>query len=288
MKINRIEPQGFCGGVKNALRILDEALSDNTVPRPIYLLGAIIHNNHVINECKEKGIIIIDDKNKTRLELLDQINSGTVIFSAHGVSPSVYEKAQSKGLYSIDATCPNVKIIHNKISKYLSEGYDSIYIGSKDHAEYEGVSGISSDIHLVSNIDDINKLDINNDKIYITNQTTLSTLDIKDLFDSLINKYPNAIIDDKICNATTVRQKAVLNQEHVDLCIVVGDKTSSNTNKLLSTAKKANINAVLCDNLDDLDKSLLKDINSVSVTSGASTPSYLVDEIIEYLKIHTN
>ena len=285
MKINKIEPQGYCKGVINAINIANELLNDNNTIKPIYFLGSIIHNKHVINDFEKKGIITIDDKSKSRLELLDLIDKGTVIFSAHGVSDKVYEKAKQKGLNIIDATCPMVHIIHKKIKEYLNNGYECIYIGTKNHPECEGVLGISDKIHFITNIDDINNLNINSNKIYVTNQTTLSIFDIKEIFGKLKNKYKNIYIDDKICNATTIRQEAMANQEKVDLCIVVGDLKSSNTKKLKEVSEKyANIKTILCEDLNSLDKSLLNNINSISISSGASTPPYLVDEIINYIK----
>lgn len=285
MIVNKIQPQGYCNGVKRALEIVDKALKDKTIPRPIYLLGHIIHNKIVVNQLKEKGAIIIEDKTKTRLELLDQINCGSVIFSAHGVSPEVVKKAKDKGLYIIDATCGYVNIVHNRIISYLNNGFDCIYVGTKNHPECEGVLGISKKIHFILTLDDINKLNITNDKIYMTNQTTLSMFDLEDIIKLLKEKYPNIIIDNKICNATTIRQQAMAIQDKVDLCIVVGDSASSNTKKLaLVSEKKANIKTILCEDINSLDKTILKKINSVSVSSGASTPDYVVDEIIDYLK----
>ena len=281
MIINKIEPQGYCHGVINALKIINEALKDNNT---IYSLGSIIHNEHVINDLKNKGVITIEEKGLSRLELLDKINEGTVVFSAHGVSPLVYEKAKSKNLKIIDATCPMVHLVHKKITEHLNLGYDCIYIGANGHPECEGVLGISNKIHFISSIDDINNLNINNDKIYVTNQTTLSIYDIEDIFNELKNKYPNIIIDDKICNATTVRQKALANQPKCDLCIIVGDKKSSNSLKLYKVSTEiAKTKTIFIDNLKSLDKEILKDVNIVNISSGASTPSELVDEIIEYL-----
>ena len=176
MIINKIEPQGYCHGVINALKIINEALKDNNT---IYSLGSIIHNEHVINDLKNKGVITIEEKGLSRLDLLDKINEGTVVFSAHGVSPLVYEKAKSKNLKIIDATCPMVHLVHKKITEHLNLGYDCIYIGANGHPECEGVLGISNKIHFISSIDDINNLNINNDKIYVTNQTTLSIYDIE-------------------------------------------------------------------------------------------------------------
>ncbi|MGM9968979.1 MAG: 4-hydroxy-3-methylbut-2-enyl diphosphate reductase [Anaeroplasma sp.] len=284
MKVNKIEPQGFCGGVKYALKILDECINNTKLPQPIYLLGPIIHNSHVMNNYISKGIIVLNDKNKTRLELLDEINTGTVVFSAHGVEPNVYEKAKRKGLTYIDATCPNVKIIHNKIKEFLNQDYDCIYIGTKKHPELEGVIGISNLIHPIYDLNDVGNLSIINDKIYVTNQTTLSIYDIQEIFIAIKAKFPKAIIDDKICQATTIRQKAIMNQDPVDLCIIVGDEKSSNTKKLALTSEKNGIKTILCNDLESLDKTIFNNINSVSISSGASTPNYLVDEIIEYIK----
>lgn len=285
IEINKIEPQGYCNGVKRALEIVNTAINDPNTVRPIYLLGHIIHNKHVVNSLEKQGVIVIEDKSKTRLELLDYIDNGTVILSAHGVSPSVYDKCKEKGLNIIDATCGNVIIVHRKIKKYLELGYDCIYIGTKKHPESEGVLGISDKIHFITSLDDINNLSITNDKIYVTNQTTLSSYDIDEYFNLLKDKYPTILIDDKICNATTIRQKAMAEQKPVDLCIVVGDSSSSNTKKLAKVSNyRANIKTILCEDLSSLDKTILKDIKSVSISSGASTPEYIVDEIIEYLK----
>ena len=284
MKINRLNPSGFCGGVNKALKILDEILLDSTTPKPIYLLGSIIHNSIIIDKYTSNGVILIDDPNKTRLELLDNIDNGTVIISAHGVSPKVYEKCKAKGLNIIDTTCKNVSIINKRITDKLNNGYTCLYIGNKKHPECEGVLGIDSSIILLSNIDDVDNLNISNDKLYVTNQTTLSLLEIEDIYNKLKNKYPSIIIDNKICLSTTLRQKSIINQERVDLCIVVGDKSSSNTSKLVKTGNNININTVLVSDLEDVKKLDLNDLSSISITSGASTPSYLIDEIVDYLK----
>ena len=142
MIINKLKPQGFCGGVNKALKTLDEIINNPSTTKPIYMLGSIIHNEHIINEYKEKGVIIIDDKYKTRLELLDNINQGTVVFSAHGVSPKVYQKALDKGLNIVDTTCSNVSIIHSRIKEHLANNYTCIYIGNNHHPECEGIIGI--------------------------------------------------------------------------------------------------------------------------------------------------
>ena len=282
MIINRIEPQGFCGGVKNAIDIAKKAISNDNNKKPIYLLGSLIHNEHVMKSLEDLGLILIDDKNKTRLELLNEINSGSVIFSAHGVSNDVYIKAKEKNLNIIDATCPFVKIVHNNIKKYLNDGYDIIYIGTKGHPECEGVLGINNKIKLITNKIDALNYYSDNDKLYLSTQTTLSIYDIDEIINILKNKYNNIIIDNKICNATTVRQQAIYNEKDTDLFIIVGDQKSSNTKKLYNIAKEK-FNSIMINDKNDLDINLIKNLNKISISSGASTPSYLVDEIINYI-----
>ncbi len=282
MIINKIEPQGFCGGVKNAIDIAKKAIKNENNIKPIYLLGSLIHNEHVMRSLEDLGLILIDDKNKTRLELLDEIKSGSVIFSAHGVSDKVYLKAKEKKLNIIDATCPFVKIVHNNIKKYLNLGYDIIYIGTKGHPECEGVLGISDKIKLITNKIDALNYQNKNDNIYLSTQTTLSIYEIDEIINIFKNKFKNIIIDNKICNATTVRQEAIYNAKKTDLFIIVGDQKSSNTKKLYNIAKEK-FNAIMINDKNDLDINLLKNINEISITSGASTPSYLVDEIIEFI-----
>lgn len=286
MIVNKIEPQGYCGGVIHAIKMAMDAAKDSSIKKPIYMLGQIIHNSNVIKDLEHEGIITIFEEGLSRLLLLDKINSGTVIFSAHGVSPKVYEKAKEKGLNIIDATCPYVLMVHKKMEEHLKKNYECIYIGTKNHPECEGVLGISDKIHFVSTLEDIKNLNIDRSFVYATNQTTLSIFDTKALFDEIKRKYPNAYIDDKICNATTIRQLAMENQPSCDLCIVVGDKKSSNTKKLVEVSQNKGIHTIFVENLDQLKKESLDGIHKVNVSSGASTPSYIVDEIIKYLMAH--
>ncbi len=284
MKINKITPQGYCGGVKIALSMVNQALHDPKYPKPIYLLGSIIHNHHVIKKLQEQGVILLEEPGKSKGELLQSISSGTIVLSAHGSAPQIYQYAQKQGLTILDTTCKNVCIIHDKIKHYLNEGYTCFYIGTKNHPECEGIIGISSAIHLISNENDIPNLPFRTNKIYVTNQTTLSIFDTQKIYDEIKNKYPTAILDNKICNATTIRQKALFEQEPVDLCLVVGDSSSSNTKKLVLASQKAQIPTLLIDSVDDLKKIDLSPFNSISITSGASTPEEIVDEVIKYLK----
>ena len=282
MKINKLTPQGYCSGVKNALKIAYEVLSSSNYPRPIYLLGSIIHNQNVILDLKEKGAILIEEKGVSRSELIDKISSGTVIFSAHGVSPIVYEKANKKGLTIVDTTCGNVLLVQQKMKEYLSLGYTCLYIGTKGHPECEGILGLSSSIILIESLEDLKNISAT--KIYVTNQTTLSLFETEQIYQEIKERFPKAVIDNKICRATTIRQQACLNQEPVDLCLVVGDKASSNTKKLALASQSISIPTLLIEGVEDLKTIHFQKIKSVSITSGASTPDYIVDEIIEYLK----
>lgn len=284
MKINKLTPQGYCSGVKNALRIAYEVLDNPAYERPIYLLGSIIHNKNVILDLEKKGAILIEEKGKPRSQLIDKIHSGTVIISAHGVAPIVYEKIKQKKLTLVDTTCGNVLLIQKRIKEYLSKGYTCLYIGTKGHPECEGILGISSSIHLIEQMSDISLLSLDTQKVYVTNQTTLSLYETNAFYQEIKKVFPKAILDNSICRATTIRQEACIKQEKVDLCLVVGDCASSNTKKLVNVCKTVGIETKLIENKQDLETMNFKNIHSISITSGASTPDTIVDEIIEYLK----
>lgn len=284
MIINKLTPQGYCSGVKNALYIAYTALSSSTYPKPIYLLGSIIHNQRVIEDLEKKGAILIEEKGLSRSQLIERIEKGTVILSAHGVSPIVYDIAKRKGLTIIDTTCGNVLLVQNRMRHYLSLGYTCLYIGTKGHPECEGILGISPSIKLVETKEDIPNLTYTSSSIYVTNQTTLSIFETEQLYKKIKEKYPEAILDNTICKATTIRQKACLEQTPVDLCIVVGDKASSNTKKLALASQSVGIQTILIESVSDLENIDFKNIHSVSITSGASTPEETVEEIISYLK----
>ncbi len=286
MKVNKLIPCGYCHGVVNAITLLNKLVEDVNVERPIYVLGMLIHNKNVIDDFTKKGVITLEDKSKTRLELLDEINSGTVVITAHGASPLVLKKANDKGLNVVDATCKDVTKVHDNIIKKLNANFTILYIGKKGHPETEGVLGISDNINLICNEEDIDKLNLDHIKtIYITNQTTLSKYDLDKIHTKLKNTYENIEFDNEICNATTMRQDAVIKQPYADLCIVVGDTKSSNTNKLKEVSINiANVKTIQVETVKDLDKIDLSDINSINITSGASTPTYITNEVINHLK----
>ncbi|MDE6584096.1 MAG: hypothetical protein K2K15_01715, partial [Anaeroplasmataceae bacterium] len=177
----------------------------------------------------------------------------------------------------------NVLLVQKRIKEYLTNGYKILYIGTKGHPECEGILGISSSICCIESLEDIDSIAYA-EKIYATNQTTLSIFETEKLYEKIKSRFPTAILDNKICQATTIRQQACLNQSFVDLCIVVGDKASSNTKKLALASKSTAINTILVESVEDIKKLDFTNIKKVSITSGASTPEETVNEIIEYLK----
>ncbi|EOL44350.1 4-hydroxy-3-methylbut-2-enyl diphosphate reductase [Enterococcus caccae] len=285
MEIVNISPRGYCYGVIDAMVIARNASLDEDLPRPIYILGMIVHNKHVTDAFESIGIHTLDGEN--REEILTKVTQGTVIFTAHGTSPKVKQLAVEKGLTVIDATCPDVMITHELIEKKVAEGYEIIYIGKKNHPEPEGAFGVSPEhVHLVANQVDIADLKLIADKIFVTNQTTMSQWDVGELMDSIQKKYPNVLIHKDICKATQVRQEAVVEQaEGCDLTLVVGDPKSNNSNRLAQVSiEQAKVPAYRISDVSEIDPSWLDGVEKIAVTAGASTPTQIVREVLDYLK----
>ena len=287
MDIIKISPRGYCYGVVDAMVIARNASLDQSLPRPIYILGMIVHNKHVTDAFEEEGIITLDGPN--RLEILEQIEHGTVIFTAHGVSPQVKARAKEKGLVCIDATCPDVEFTHDLIREKTADDYDVIYIGKKDHPEPEGAVGVAPDhVHLIETPEDVENLPdyLSDKKLIVTNQTTMSQWDVSHLMDDLKKRYPHIEVHKEICLATQVRQEAVAEQAgEADLLIVVGDPKSNNSNRLAQVSEEiAHTNSHRILSLNELKTEWLKDVKTVAITAGASTPTPIVKEVINYIK----
>ncbi|MCD9026502.1 4-hydroxy-3-methylbut-2-enyl diphosphate reductase [Cohnella silvisoli] len=285
MEVVKISPRGYCYGVVDAMVLALQTARNLDLPRPIYILGMIVHNSHVTEAFKDEGIITLDGND--RLEILEQIEQGTVIFTAHGVSPEVRRRAKEKGLTVVDATCPDVTKTHDLIREKVAEGYEVIYIGKKNHPEPEGAIGIASGhVHLVEREEDIVKLELATERIIITNQTTMSQWDIKHLMKLLLAAFPTAEIHNEICLATQVRQEAVADQAgEAQLCIVVGDPRSNNSNRLAQVSQEiAGVPAYRVADVSEIQQQWLHGLERVAVTSGASTPTALTKEVIAYLE----
>lgn len=281
--VNKIEPQGYCGGVLKAIAIAKQTRKENPNEN-ITLLGNLVHNKYVKKALELENIKTIENKNKTRFELLDEIEEGIVIFTAHGIAPQVKEKAIQKGLKIVDASCPFVVQTQKIIQKKIEENYEIFYIGKYKHPEAESIYTMSNHVHLIQN-DNIPKIEA--DRIFVTNQTTMSILELQEIFQKIEKIYPYAEFHDEICNATRIRQQAVLNLKNqaYDALIVVGDPTSNNTQKLLEAGKKANIPILLkIQDVNELNENDLLKAQKIAVTSGASTPTFLTEQVIKTLQ----
>jgi 4-hydroxy-3-methylbut-2-en-1-yl diphosphate reductase len=285
MQIIKISPRGYCYGVVDAMVIARNAALDKSLPRPIYILGMIVHNKHVTDAFEEEGIITLDGKN--RMDILDKVDKGTVIFTAHGISPEVRELAKKKGLVTIDATCPDVTRTHDLIEEKTKQGYQVIYIGKKGHPEPEGAVGVAPDaVHLVETPSDVEALTIDSEMLIVTNQTTMSQWDVAETMKKVQEKYPHAEAHNEICNATQVRQEAVAGQAtEADVTIVVGDPKSNNSNRLAQVSEEiAGTKAYRIADISELEIDWIKDAKNVAVTSGASTPTPITKEVIAFLE----
>ena len=285
MNIIKISPRGYCYGVVDAMVIARNAALDKNLPRPIYILGMIVHNKHVTDAFAEEGIITLDGNN--RREILEEVDGGTVIFTAHGISPEVRELATQKGLVTIDATCPDVTRTHDLIQEKVQEGFQVIYIGKKGHPEPEGAVGVAPGfVHLVETVEDVQALELNHPKLIVTNQTTMSQWDVADIVKKVTEKFPAAEVHKEICMATQVRQEAVADQaKQADVLIVVGDPKSNNSNRLAQVSQEiAATRAYRIADVSELDLEWLKGAETVGVTSGASTPTPITKEVISFLQ----
>jgi 4-hydroxy-3-methylbut-2-enyl diphosphate reductase len=283
MEVVKITPRGYCHGVVEAIRLARQVASEND--GPIHMLGYLVHNQHITSELEQQGIKLVDAP--SRLEGLERISHGTVIFTAHGVSPAVVERAKQKGLRVVDATCSDVIRTHELVRRLANQGYEIIYIGQKGHPEPEGVLGEAPGrVHLVQTAEDLDALEIHSDKVAVTTQTTLSVWDTQDLIDKIRQKYPNAEVYNEICRATQERQEAAVEAaKHVDLVIVVGSQKSSNSKRLVEVVQKLGKKpAYLVNSIEEIKMKWFIGAKKVGVTSGASTPSQLTRKVIEYLE----
>jgi len=251
---------------------------------PVYVRHEIVHNRFVVESLRKIGVIFVEDLSKVP-------HSSVVIFSAHGVSRDVYEKAKSLHLKVIDATCPIVRAVHKNAIKYANSGCSVVLIGHLGHAEIDGTLGQlpPGKMHLVSSVEDIENLPaVDGDIAYLT-QTTLSTEETADIIFALKKKYPNiqGSKTGNVCYATTNRQNAVRSIcKEIDMLLIVGSQNSSNSNRLRELGEEHGIKSILIDSVEDLSKEMFCNINSVGISSGASAPEYLVLEIVEWLKKH--
>ena len=288
LKILLASPRGFCAGVDRAIEIVNKAL--NKHGKPVYVRHEIVHNKQVVEDLKKRGAIFVEEisdiKDKTR----------PVIFSAHGVPKKVPEEAKLKNLYYIDATCPLVSKVHRESEQLFKNGFDIILIGHKNHPEVIGTMGQlpRGSIRLVETINDVESSNIKDFKkplAYIT-QTTLSVDDTKEIIDSLRNKFPNikGPVKEDICYATTNRQNAVKKiAPDCEMIFIIGSRNSSNSARLVEVAKKAGCtNSELIHSDKKLPIDQIKKCKKIGISSGASAPEQLVQNLINEIKENCN
>ena len=274
------EPRGFCAGVDRAIEIVERALQK--FGAPIYVRHEIVHNTYVVNDLKAKGAIFI--------EALDDVPKGAVlVFSAHGVSRAVQLEAAARGFQVFDATCPLVTKVHVEVAKLHKEGFEFIMIGHKGHPEVEGTMGqLDSGIHLVESVADVARVQpAQTDKLAMVTQTTLSVDDAADIAAAIKARFPNVREPKQqdICYATQNRQDAVkVMSPQVDVVIVVGSPTSSNSNRLREVARKLGTESYMVDGPDELQAQWFEGRARVGLTAGASAPDILVRQVIDRLK----
>lgn len=280
-KIYLIAPRGFCAGVTRAVDTVTLAIKK--FGAPVYVKHEIVHNKHVIDELKVKGAVFIEDLNEVP-------NDRPLIFSAHGVSKKITNQAKKEKSEIIDATCPLVTKVHIQALKFHNRGYKIILIGHKNHPEVEGTMGQvpEEDIILVENVQDVEKLELTNDKIAYITQTTLSVEDTSMVINKLKSKFPHIESSPKedICYATTNRQNAVKEfAGDCDAFIVVGSSNSSNSNRLVEVAKNSGcLKSNLIEDAASLNVDEYRNYNSIGISSGASVPDILVMSVIDKLK----
>ena len=279
-KVILASPRGFCAGVVRAIDIVKIALE--VYPKPVYVRKEIVHNLHVVEELRQKGAVFVDR--------MEEVPVGkTVIFSAHGVAPEVWKKAQGRGLKVIDATCPLVTKVHLEAVRYAQRGYPIVLIGHRGHDEVIGTMGEAPQhMRLVSSVQDVDRLEVvDPGKIAYLTQTTLSLEDTREIIRALRERFPavQGPPSEDICYATQNRQMAVRElAARVDLILVVGASNSSNSNRLVEEAQKAGTRSHLIDDVRSIREPWLTGVSEVGVTSGASAPEVLVDEVVDFFR----
>jgi len=273
-------PRGYCAGVDRAVQTVELALDQHGPP--VYVRKEIVHNKHVVQQLEKRGAIFVDQETEVP-------EGELVVFSAHGVAPSVHENAAARMLRTIDATCPLVTKVHVEARKFAAQGYTIVLIGHEGHEEVEGTTGEAQEsIVLVQTAEDVEELEVPdpNRVAYIT-QTTLSVDETEGIIERLKQRFP-AIVGpktDDICYATTNRQQAVKEMaHHCDLVLVIGSTNSSNSNRLVEVAREHGAESHLIDNSLQVDEEWLEGVETVGITSGASAPEELVEQLVEFFR----
>ena len=283
MEVKRAKTAGFCFGVKRAVETVYEQAKEQT-ETPIYTYGPIIHNEEVVKDLEKQGVIVL----RTESEL-DALEEGTVIIRSHGVAKYIYDKLEEKKIRIVDATCPFVKKIHQIVSRESAVGKQIVIIGNPKHPEVEGIRGWASDqVFVVETKEDAASLELEAAKgVCVVAQTTFNYNKFQDLVEIISKKSYDVSVLNTICGATRERQTEARSiAEEVDAMIVIGDKHSSNTQKLFEICKGACKDTYYIQTLDDLDMNQLRSVETVGITAGASTPNKIIEEVQKNVRIN--
>jgi 4-hydroxy-3-methylbut-2-enyl diphosphate reductase len=273
-------PRGYCAGVERAVETVERALAQNGPP--VYVRKQIVHNSHVVDELRERGAVFVGS--------VDEVpEGGLVVFSAHGIAPVVRAAAAARTLRTIDATCPLVTKVHAEAKRYATEGYTVVLVGHAGHEEVEGTMGEAPDsIVLVESVSDAERLEVEDpERVAHVTQTTLSVDETREIVDVLRRRFPRLHGPEKedICYATTNRQDAVKQLvPHVQLMLVLGSPNSSNSQRLVEVARAGGVTAHLIESKQELDVLWLEGVETVGVTSGASAPEVLVEDLCNWFR----
>jgi 4-hydroxy-3-methylbut-2-enyl diphosphate reductase len=278
MKVILARPRGFCAGVNMAVAALEAALDRFGVP--LFVYHEIVHNRHIVERFRNRGVVFVDD-------LDDVPNGARLMYSAHGVSPEVQDASKLRGLEVIDATCPLVRKVHWQAARFAQQGYTIVFVGHRGHDEVVGVMGVApQQMILVETVEDVDRLEITNDKVAYLTQTTLSVDEANVIVSRLKRRYPKCVGSPKedICYATQNRQealKAILSE--VELVLVVGSQNSSNSNRLAEISAQHGVPSYLIDDPAEIDLSWFQGVKVMAMTAGASAPEDLVDACLKML-----
>jgi 4-hydroxy-3-methylbut-2-en-1-yl diphosphate reductase len=285
MEVVRITPRGYCHGVVEAIRIAKRVGGERAEGERVTMLGYLVHNEHVTRELEEHGTLVAESD---RMKGLDQVESGTVVFTAHGISPQVVAEATRRGLNVVDATCSDVTRTHDLVRRLAGEGYHIVYIGKRGHPEPVGALGVAPEATtLVETIEEVDALDFPpGTRLAVTCQTTLSMWDTKAIIDRLVERFPDIAVHNEICLATQQRQEAaVLAATDVDCVVVVGSSRSSNSLRLVQVVEeRGGKPAFLVDTAADVRPEWFAGMTRIGVTAGASTPTRLTREVIALIE----
>ena len=289
MKVVLSQYAGFCDGVAGAYEKVKEIAGNPETRKPIFVLGSLVHNNDVMERVGEMGIRKIDFAGSIS-EVADKITDeiGTLVITAHGIGPKIFELAKEKGIDVVDTTCPKVMKAQRLAKVFLDRNYQIIIIGEKKHKEVQGIfRWANKNAQVISSREDIEELNLDAGKqIAVVSQTTQNKDLVDELAEFILKKYPKAEILDTVCMTTKNRQEEVAKiAKENEAVLVIGAKESSNSNRLFEIAKNINDESYFIERLTDIKKEWLNGIKSIGVTAGASSPKWVIDEVVEYLRL---